>query len=257
MPSPFPIPYLSPSSQPRDDCVLVIDDAKKMKYKAIIFDLYGTLIEDLSYDEYQQVLAQMAEVLSVPYQDFASQWSDASHLRTTGGYETVEDSIRENCKGMSWNRDRLQDAVHLRMEYMRNALTPREDALETLTRLKDLGYKIGLISDCGLEVPLLWPDTPFAPIVLDPVFSSTAGTKKPDPAIYQMACDRLGVEPQDCLYIGDGNSQELSGASKMGMEAILISVPDAVHFSYGSSEAKDWKGRTISALKEVLDNLDA
>jgi len=69
-----------------------------MKYKAIIFDLYGTLIEDLSYDEYQQVLAQMAEILSVPYQDFARQWSDASHLRTTGGYETVEDSIRENCK---------------------------------------------------------------------------------------------------------------------------------------------------------------
>ena len=226
-----------------------------MKYKAIIFDLYGTLIDDLSFEEYQQVLAQMAEILSVPFQDFARQWSDASHLRTTGGYETVEDNIREICEGVgiAWNRDRLQDAVSHRMEYMRKALTPREDALDTLTRLKDLGYRIGLISDCSLEVPLLWPDSPFASHIPDPVFSSRAGTRKPDPAIYQMACELLEVETRECLYIGDGNSQELTGASQMGMEAILIAVPGAVHFSYGSSEAEEWNGRTISSLREVLD----
>ncbi len=105
-----------------------------MKYKAIIFDLYGTLIDDLSFDEYRQVLAQMAEVLSVSYHDFTKQWDTASYLRTTGFFKTMEDSIRQPYKelGVAVDKEPVRAAAQIRMDYMRNALMPREDALDTL-----------------------------------------------------------------------------------------------------------------------------
>ena len=92
-------------------------------------------------------------------------------------------------------------------------MKPRTGSLEVLASLKSKEYKIGLISDCTAETPLAWQNTPFAPFFDATVFSCRAGIKKPDPRIYEMATTRLGVGPQYCLYIGDGSSRELSGAS--------------------------------------------
>ena len=40
---------------------------------------------------------------------------------------------------------------------------------------------------------------------------------KPNSHIYQHACKNLGVAPSDCIFIGDGNSDELRGAAQVGM----------------------------------------
>lgn len=40
---------------------------------------------------------------------------------------------------------------------------------------------------------------------------------KPDPAIYLLACRRLGVAPEDCVFVGDGGDRELEGAAAVGM----------------------------------------
>ncbi|MDE0323669.1 MAG: HAD-IA family hydrolase [Candidatus Poribacteria bacterium] len=40
---------------------------------------------------------------------------------------------------------------------------------------------------------------------------------KPDPHIYQRACKNLDVASSDCIFIGDGNSEELRGAAQVGM----------------------------------------
>ncbi len=60
------------------------------------------------------------------------------------------------------------------------------------------------------------------------------GLVKPDPAIYQLACQRLGVIPEDCRYVGDGGSNELTGADASGMRAVLIapSYDDATSLVY-------------------------
>ena len=49
------------------------------------------------------------------------------------------------------------------------------------------------------------------------IFSHAVGMVKPDPHIYQHACKNLGVAPSDCIFIGDGNSDELRGAAQVGM----------------------------------------
>ena len=125
----------------------------------------------------------------------------------------------------------------------------------TLSRLKSLGMLTALIADCSLEVPMLWSQTPFAPLVDSALFSSREGLRKPDSMLYQRACDRLSVAPAECLYVGDGNSRELSGAQAAGMTAVLF-APGSMNGNYTSLEAASWQGQRIVALKELMDLVD-
>ena len=88
------------------------------------------------------------------------------------------------------------------------------------------------------------------------VFSCLAGVRKPDPRIYLLATEQLAVRPEECLYIGDGSSHELTGAASVGMHPVLIRVPyedtpDAVRIN-----EEEWDGPRVSSLTEVLTLLE-
>jgi putative hydrolase of the HAD superfamily len=123
--------------------------------------------------------------------------------------------------------------------------------------LKRSGYKIGLLSNCSIEIPILWPESPFAQLVDSPVFSSREHLKKPDPHIFDLACRRLDETPQQCLYIADGENHELSVARSIGLHPVLIRNSFASRRKELFREATEWDGLAISSLSEVLKVLDA
>ena len=229
-----------------------------MSIRAVVFDLYGMLTEDLGRDGYDALLRQMAAVLLLSADGFSAAWCQVGSRLTTGGFATLEEGLTHICNvlGTQADAERIEAAVELRVGYIRANLRPRDDAVETLTRLKSLGLKIALISDCGLEVPMLWSETPFAPFVDTALFSSREGLCKPEAVLYLRACERLGVLPEECLYVGDGNGQELSGAKAVGMTAVLIAVPGAVHYDYGRLEAASWQGPRVAALSDLMNLVD-
>lgn len=55
--------------------------------------------------------------------------------------------------------------------------------------------------------------------------SSKAGVRKPDPRIYRMMCDLLGVEPQACVYLDDLGIN-CKPAAELGMKAIKVVTVD-------------------------------
>jgi len=57
------------------------------------------------------------------------------------------------------------------------------------------------------------------------VESSKLGMRKPDPRIYQHACDLLGVKPEDCVYLDDLGIN-LKPARALGMRTIKVVDPD-------------------------------
>jgi putative hydrolase of the HAD superfamily len=140
----------------------------------------------------------------------------------------------------------------LRLDYVRRALAPRPGAVETLRELRTRGYRVGLITVCSEDVETLWPSTPFAGLFDAEVFSSSLGIAKPDPRIYQACCDALGVEPGEAVFVGDGANDELGGARRVGMEAILIHR--AGEDPLWGLEA--WDGPRITTIPEVLEVLD-
>jgi len=232
-----------------------------MKYEAVIFDLFGTLVDNFAFQGYQGTLSGIASALTLPSEDFYRLWYETSHMRATGFFETVEANIEHICRtlGLQVEADRISAAARIRIDFTRRTLTPRQDAVETLARLKAAGYKIGLISDCSPDVPLLWQETAFASLVDVPIFSCAVGFKKPDPRIYTLICERVAVMPQKCLYVGDGSSRELTGASQVGMHPVLIRVPyeGTIYESFRPDPEVGWQGCTVSTLKEVLGLVDS
>jgi putative hydrolase of the HAD superfamily len=226
-----------------------------MKYKAVIFDLYGTLVTTFSEKEYQKVVMQMASILSVPPEPFRELWAATDAESFLGILSHDQAKIRYICDrlGLSVERGKTVKAFEILLNYEATSMLPRPEAIDVLSTLKLKGYKIGLISDCPSNTPVLWENTGLKPFFEVTIFSCAVGLRKPDPRIYQLALEQLNVKPQECLYIGDGGSNELTGALKAGMHPVLIRVPTEETYLFG---AEEWKGTAISSLKEVLDLIE-
>ena len=222
-----------------------------MKYEAVIFDLFGTLIPNMSVSEHRVVLTRMAEVLSVPPDDFVKLWFETFNERSTGVFRSPDANITYICRtlGVSVDETDVKRAAQIRFNYSVQSMVPRSDAIETLSQLKYEDCKTGLISDCSAEVPAIWKDTPFAKLVDVAIFSCLVGMKKPDPRIYRLATEQINVEPQDCFYIADGIGRELSVASQIGMHAVQILVPGEDEYD---PYREEWNGPVISSLTEIL-----
>src|SRR6266850_262376 len=225
-----------------------------MKFESVIFDLFGTLVDDF-VSSVGQMHQEMAAALAVPYEQFIRLWGQTAKMRIIGAFDTVEANIEYVCDTMKVHprADQISNAVEIRMKYIRLTLRPRPDADTTLHQLKEQSYQIGLLSNCSIEIPILWPETPFADLVKSPVFSSRERLKKPDPRIYHLACERLGVTPERCLYIADGEDHELTAAAKVGLHPVLIRTSSQETRGELHQEARGWQGAAITSLLEVLE----
>jgi putative hydrolase of the HAD superfamily len=225
-----------------------------MKFKAIIFDLFGTLVEDFG-SSVGQMHHEMAAALAVPYEQFMELWGQTAKMRIIGVFNSVEANVEYVCHAMkvSPRTEQIKRAVEIRMEYIRQALRPRPYAINTPSELRNQGYKIGLLSNCSIEIPILWQETAFADLFDTAIFSSRERLKKPDPQIYHLACERLGATPASCLYIADGEDHELTAAAKVGLHPVLIRASSQETRGELHQEAREWQGTTITSLLAVLE----
>jgi putative hydrolase of the HAD superfamily len=226
-----------------------------MKFKAVIFDLFGTLIDNFSTEEHKAVLSSMASVLGAESHSFIQSWFNTFQMRSLGTFKSVEENIIHVCKELNIRpKDKeIEKAAEIRFGYTKMSMVPKIGAVETLSTIRKLGYKTALISDCSTETPRVWDETPFSTLFDVTIFSCLVGIKKPDIQIYKLACDGLYVSSRHCLYIGDGSSNELSGARSAGMFPIQIQDPREADAHRIDEEP--WEGERISQIPEVLKML--
>jgi putative hydrolase of the HAD superfamily len=224
-----------------------------MSFQAVIFDLFGTLINDFAASA-GSAYTEMADALALPYERFISVWNQTLEMRIIGAFETVEANIEYvlNALNARAGTEQIERAVDIRMRSIQRVLQPKADAVSTLAELKTRGFKLGLISNASIEIPLLWRETAFADLIDEPIFSSRARLKKPDVRIYHLACKRLAASPESCLYVGDGEDRELSGAAKVGLHPVLIRPSSQSGTGKSHQDAKEWQGPTITRLPEIL-----
>jgi HAD superfamily hydrolase (TIGR01549 family) len=96
-----------------------------------------------------------------------------------------------------------------------------EDVPETLGRIKALGVRIAIVSDIHFD---LRPE--FAQLGLDRfvdqfVLSIEHGVQKPDPRIFTLALDLLGVDASEALMVGDRPDRD-GGAVGVGISTLLL-----------------------------------
>jgi putative hydrolase of the HAD superfamily len=227
-----------------------------MKYKAVIFDLFGTLVPSFTDQEYREILRQMAEILAVPSRDFWVLWADTLAESVLGTIPSVESQIVRIGRqiGVKFPPAKVRAAQKLMSDYSARTMQPRPGAVEALSQLNQRGLKLGLISDCTSDTPELWKKTALAPLVDATVFSCLVGLRKPDQRIYRLAVQQLAVKPSECLYVGDGAGRELSGALEAGLNPVQLYIPAEKDAFRVDTEA--WEGQTIASLSEILGLID-
>ena len=209
--------------------------------RAVIFDLWDTLVlYDVEHSRATE--RRIAERLGADPDRFHEVWRESRSERDGG-------SLADSFRSVGATDELLPELLDLRRNAFREVAVPQEGTLETLRKLRERGFRLGMISVCSEEVPELWDETPFAGLFDSTVFSCSVGLRKPDPAIYRLALEELGVDPSDALFVGDGANDELAGAERVGLRAVLILRADQDEPYW--EEARGWQPR-INSIPEIL-----
>ena len=95
------------------------------------------------------------------------------------------------------------------------------DAEPTLRALKERGLQVAVVSDTGFDLRPVLDAVGLSPWLDTVVMSFEVGVCKPDPHVFLTACERLGVEPDEALMVGD-NPLNDSGAVSVGICVLLL-----------------------------------
>jgi putative hydrolase of the HAD superfamily len=202
--------------------------------KAVVFDLFETLVD---YDDARsrEFSSQVARYCGRDPDEFHPVWVEGRQLRDTGPMAPYLASLGLGTK-------EIAALLELRRDWTRGVLgRPKDGALDALREVRSRGYRTGLITVCSEDAVDVWPQTPFAGLFDVEVFSASCGLSKPDPRIYELALEQLGVEPHEAIFVGDGANDELAGAERVGMRAVQVWKRD------------DWSGERIDSFAELLD----
>jgi len=227
---------------------------KTVECKAVVFDLFGTLIGHYSRAANEQFLTDLATLCDVPRSTLVDAWVATRPAAMAGDFDSTEDDMKHLLGRLLCGPvapSLVDAAVDLTLDLVRGFLRPRSTTLTTLSYLQRQGFLLGLISGCGPEMPELWPHCAISEYIRNPVFSCEVGFNKPDKRIYEACRNQLDVAPVECLYVGDGSCGELSAARRYGMSAVLLRTElDDVYDSV-REDVQEWDGMVIDDLIEL------
>ncbi len=191
-----------------------------MKYKAVIFDLFETLITEWGHKKYTK--NELCADLGINRAEFDIFWNEKEQDRYIGSI-SFEDSllyVSEKC-GKTLDATTLSHIIDKRIktksvcfEYV------LPEVFQLLRTLKDMGLQTAIISNCSSEEVKVLKESELYNYFDEVILSYEVHMKKPDSCIYEEAAKRLDVALDECIFVGDGGSNELAGAKSVGMKAI-------------------------------------
>jgi putative hydrolase of the HAD superfamily len=190
--------------------------------KAYLFDLFHTLT---GRESKWANLPTTSEFLGIDKKVWNDLLFNGSYDRLCGREKdefriirTLVDKVKPDISD-----EMVREAVKIRKERFGQALIniPNESVV-TLETLKKRGKKLGLVSNVDVMEIALWEKSPIAHFFDSTVKSCYAGCAKPDADIYEISMSELGVRSDEAVFIGDGGSDELAGAKKVGLTTVMI-----------------------------------
>lgn len=227
-----------------------------MPIAAVIFDFFGTLTPSTPEHVWRDHTARSAAPLGISAAAWRSALDSSWPERAAGLLGDLPATLRELARrsGVEPTDQALAAACAARTAAQRELFVFRRDALDVLAQVRACGLRVGVLSDCTVELAEAWAGLDVAALVDARVLSCEAGRRKPDPELFGLIARLLGAAPGDCLYIGDGGGGELTGASGCGMRAVMLRADDwDVNVAHGRE--RGWPGPSVSSLSGVLSLL--
>lgn len=186
-------------------------------YRAVLFDLDDTLYDLRAHWRARLSAALAAVLVRYPELDhdalLRQALSDRIFIEQLTGFlhrQGIDDEELITTAQASYRRDWFEQ------------MAPYEDALATLDALRP-HFRLGLITNG----PVRTQRPKIARFRLEErldllVVSEEVGVEKPDPSIFLLALEALGVRPDEALFVGDSPEHDLRGAAAAGMAAVWM-----------------------------------
>jgi len=191
--------------------------------EAVIFDYGGVISVSVFHD-----LAPLDDELGVPRGSvhrlmFGSPDDPHAeyHRLETGEITLTEylDSLERRAPEI------LGRSLDLEMYVRFTAERPLQVQWPMVHRVRELrgeGLRLALLTNNAKEFSDSWRASfPVAELFADVIDSSEVGMRKPDPRIYELTCERLGVSPQAAVFLDD-NVENIDAASALGIDTVLV-----------------------------------
>jgi putative hydrolase of the HAD superfamily len=132
------------------------------------------------------------------------------------------------------------DAARL-MTYITQAGRARPEMLRAIARLRERGLRVGALTNNWATDDPSPPPSPLRPHFDAFVESRAVGMRKPDPRIYQLVCEKLGVTPPQAAFLDDIGTN-LKSARALGMHTIKVDEPGQALRELGALVGFDLSG---------------
>lgn len=207
----------------------LIEDALYMKYKAVFFDLGGTLIKTVEVPEiFRRILGTYGVVVTKD-RILEAHIANEEELDLEKGLVELGYSFWRQWNVRLLNRLGIGNNVEFLAEkidelWWKSAdLQFYPDAMETLTQLKSKQVKLGVVTNCVKKDY----DQILQRLVAESYFDVVVGIdscnkSKPDSEIFLYAADRLQLRPSEILFVGDSVERDYEGATRVGFKSLLI-----------------------------------
>lgn len=201
--------------------------------KAIIFDMDGVLIDarEWHYESLNKALSL-----------FGSAISRYDHLVTFDGLPTKKKLEMLSLVG-GFPRGLHQFVNDLKQQYTMEivyaACKPVFQQQYALSKLKSEGYNLAVCSNSVRKTVEIMMEKAALIEYLDFFLSNQDVSKgKPDPEIYHLAIEKMGLQPHECLVVED-NDHGLKAAIDSGAHVLKVENPDHVHYYNIKSRIKE------------------
>lgn len=212
--------------------------------QAVLFDLDNTLTHrDLTAQAYSCYLAEY--YASAFAQVEPEKIIEIVRRIDNGGYPKKEllthGSIGASAayallQELSWlNPPSIDELAQFWFSQFGRCAVEMPDVKQVLEQLKSQGYQLAIVSNGGHDTRLnTIRGLGIADYFEEIISSGLVGFSKPQPEIFQITAQRLGVLPEHCLYIGDHPINDIQGAKNAGMHALWMQGfhPDAEEIQY-------------------------
>ncbi len=209
----------------------------------IFLDLGGTLRLEVKDAAYQNAAKAALHELAKPDLDvetFYNLITTRFAIYKTWAVNTRREVGDELLWGLFLLPEREKDWIKANaheLTYLFRKTKGRRDTVpygvETLRTLKERGYRLGIISNLigeDYEVKKWLQAEHIEDVFETIVISSVCGLRKPGDAIYRLACDDMGLEPNRCASVADNLDTDIPGAWAAGIGVnVLFHSPERKH----------------------------
>lgn len=204
--------------------------AMSVPVRGLIFDLFHTLTARES--EWSTIPAT-CDMLGVERRAWDRVLIETSRWRLVGEEKdpfTILRRLVDQVDG-SIPDERVRAVLERRTQRFRDCFDNIPAAnVEMLRRLRKAGLRLALLSNADVLDIAAFRGSALDGLFDVEVFSCDAGCAKPEAAIYHACLDALRLAASDCIFVGDGGSDELAGAKAVGLRTMFVSGVIAEHW---------------------------